>query len=253
MRTLDSFMVKVRRKETPFYARLHEWARAVRSLHMPVIPGLHHLLYAERRLRRTAWATVLRVAYYEPLFKTRCERVGKNLRLIGGLPLLMGNPIRLSIGDNVTLSGVTTFIGSKLIDDPLLDIGSDSYIGHQTTIVTGRGVHIGRHVLIASRVFIAGDDSHPLDPIARMRHEPPLPVDTKSVWIENGAWIGEGATVLKGVRVGYGAVVAAQAVVTKDVPPYTVVAGNPATVVKQLDWPRTAWSRPSEVAHDLGV
>ena len=253
MRTLDSLMVKVRRKETPFYARLHEWAGALRSIHMPVIPGLHHLLYAERRLRRTSWDTVLRVAYYEPLFKTRCERVGKNLRLIGGLPLLMGNPIRLSIGDNVTLSGVTTFVGSKLIDDPLLDIGSDSYIGHQTTIVTGRGVHIGRHVLIASRVFIAADDSHPLDPIARMRHEPPLPVDIKSVWIENGAWIGEGATILKGVRVGYGAVVAAQAVVTKDVQAYTVVAGNPATVVKQLDLSKTAWSRPSEVAHDLGV
>jgi acetyltransferase-like isoleucine patch superfamily enzyme len=253
MRTLDSLMVKVRRKETPFYARLHEWAGALRSIHMPVIPGLHHLLYAERRLRRTSWDTVLRVAYYEPLFKTRCERVGKNLRLIGGLPLLMGNPIRLTIGDNVTLSGVTTFVGSKLIDDPLLDIGSDSYIGHQTTIVTGRGVHIGRHVLIASRVFIAGDDSHPLDPIARMRHEPPLPVDIKSVWIENGAWIGEGATILKGVRVGYGAVVAAHAVVTKDVQAYTVVAGNPATVVKQLDLSKTAWSRPSEVAHDLGV
>ncbi|HKN88570.1 MAG TPA: hypothetical protein VJV04_17025, partial [Nitrospiraceae bacterium] len=82
---------------------------------------------------------------------------------------------------------------------------------------------------------------------------PPLPIDIKSVWIENGAWIGEGATVLKGVRVGYGAVVAAQAVVTKDVAPYTIVAGNPATVVKQLDQSRTAWSRPSEVVHDLGV
>ena len=255
MRAFDNFMVKVRRQETPFYARMYEWARALRSIHMPIIPGLHHLLYAERRLRRTAWDTVLRVAYYEPLFKTQCEHVGKNLRLIGGLPLLMGNPIRLIIGDNVTLSGVTTFVGTKLIDDPLLNIGSGSYIGHQTTIVTGRGVHIGRHVLIASRVFIAGDDSHPLDPIARMRHAPPLAMDIKSVWIEDGAWIGEGATVLKGVRVGYGAVVASQAVVTKDVPTYTVVAGNPATVVKQLNSAGTEWNRPSQAAqeHETGV
>jgi len=100
---------------------------------MPVILGLHHVLYAERRLRRTAWDTVLRIAYYEPLFKTQCERVGRNLRLIGGLPLLMGNPIRLIVGDSVTLSGVTTFVGTKLIDGPLLEIESDSYIGYQTT------------------------------------------------------------------------------------------------------------------------
>jgi acetyltransferase-like isoleucine patch superfamily enzyme len=248
MRALEYFMVKVRRKETPFYARVYEWAHLFRSIHMPVIPGLHHALYAERRLRRAIWGTVLRVAYYEPLFKTRCERVGKNLRLIGGLPLLMGNPIRLIVEDNVTLSGVTTFVGTKLIDDPLLEIGSDSYIGYQTTIVTGRGIHIGRHVLIANRVFIAGDDSHPLDPTARMRNAPPLLRDIKSVWIEDGAWIGDNATVLKGVRVGKAAVVSAHAVVTKDVPPYTVVAGNPAKVIKQLDMSGTKWSRPSEVS-----
>ena len=253
MRAIEYFMVNVRRQETPFYTRLYEWARRLRSFHMPVIPGLYHVLYAERRLRRTMWDTVLRVAYYEPLFKTQCERAGKNLRVIGGLPLLMGNPIRLIVGDNVTVSGVTTFVGTKLVDDPLLEIGSDSYIGYQTTIITGRGVHIGRHVLIANHVFIAGDDSHPLDPAARMRNAPPLPMDIKSVWIEDGAWIGEGATVLKNVRVGYGAVVAAQAVVTKDVPPCTVVAGNPATVVKQLDMSGTAWSPPSEVAHGLGA
>ena len=73
------------------------------------------------------------------------------------------------------------------------------------------------------------------------------------MWIEDGAWIGEGSTILKGVRVGYGAVVAAQAVVTKDVPPYTVVAGNPAKVVKQLDMSGTPAARPSEVAHGVGV
>jgi acetyltransferase-like isoleucine patch superfamily enzyme len=56
----------------------------------------------------------------------------------------------------------------------------------------------------------------------------------KDAWIEDGAWICEYATVLKGVRVGKGAVVGAHAVVTKDVPPYTLVVGNPARVVKHL-------------------
>ena len=140
----------------------------------------------------------------------------------------------LLLGDHVTISGVTTFVGIKLVSRPVLKIGSGSYIGYQTGIVTGRGVYIGRHVLIANRVFIAVEDSHPLDPIARMRNEPPRLEDLKSIWIEAHAWIGEGATILKGVRVGQAAVVAAHAVVTKDVPSYTVVDGNPASVVKLL-------------------
>jgi acetyltransferase-like isoleucine patch superfamily enzyme len=231
---LDNFMVNVRRRESPFYAHLYRLAKAVRKIHMPVIPGVHYLLYNERRLRLAAWRAFVRVVYYEPLFKTRCARVGTNLHLIGGIPLLMGNPIHLIIGDDVTISGVTTFVGSKLVSRPVLEIGSGSYIGYQTGIVTGRGVYIGRHVLIANRVFIAAEDNHPLEPIARMKNEPPRLEDIKSIWIEDHVWIGEGATILKGVRVGQAAVVAAHAVVTKDVPSYSVVAGNPASVVKLL-------------------
>lgn len=234
MQAIDRIFVKIRRRETPVYERLYRFAKWISSIHMPVIPGLHHVLYDEWRLRRALWDHIIRICYYEPLFKTRCTRVGNNLRLIGGIPLLMGNPIEITIGDDVTISGVTTFIGSKMVARPVLEIGSGSYIGYQTGIVTGHGVHIGRHVLIANRVFIAAEDNHPLDPIARMRHLPPRPEDVKSIWIEDGAWIGEGATVLKGVRVGYGAVVGAHAVVTNDVPPCSVVAGNPARVVKRL-------------------
>jgi acetyltransferase-like isoleucine patch superfamily enzyme len=181
------------------------------------------------------WNNFLRVLYYEPMFKTRCERVGRNFRLIGGIPLLMGNPMRIRIGDDVTISGVTTFVGSKIADSPFLDIGSGTHIGYQTAIVTGRGVHIGQHVLIANRVFIAADDLHPIDAVARRSNRPPAPEDVREIWIEDDAWIGEGATVLKGVRIGKGAVVGAQAVVTKDVSAYTIVAGNPARVVKTLE------------------
>jgi acetyltransferase-like isoleucine patch superfamily enzyme len=234
MRALDELMVKVRRRETPLYARLYQWAKAVRSVHMPVIPGVHHLLYEERRVRHAVVKGLLRVLYYEPLFKTQCERVGRNLRIIGGLPQLLGSPIRITVGHDVTLSGVITVVGSKAARDPVLDIGDGSYIGYQTTIVTGRGIHIGRHVLIANRVVIAGDDSHPTDPVARRNGEPPAGQDVKSVWIDDDVWIADGAMILKGVQIGRGAVVAAKAVVTSDVPPSTVVAGNPARVVKEV-------------------
>lgn len=136
MQWLEHFMAKVRRRETPVYARLYEWAKGLRAIHMPVIPGLHHVLYEERRLRRFFWQTFLRVTYYEPLFKTRCKRVGRNLRISGGLPLLMGNPVRLRVGNDVTLCGVMTIVGSKLVMSPVVEIGDDSYLGYQVTIVS---------------------------------------------------------------------------------------------------------------------
>ena len=59
-------------------------------------------------------------------------------------------------------------------------------------------------------------------------------ITAEGIVIENDAWIGAGAIILDGVRVGQGAVVGAGAVVTRDVPPHTVVAGNPASVVKTI-------------------
>jgi acetyltransferase-like isoleucine patch superfamily enzyme len=191
-------------------------------------------LYHERYSRLSLLRTFLESFYYEPLFKSRCDAVGKNFRLIAGIPLLMGT-IRIRIGDSVTISGITTFVGSKMVDDPVLEIGSGSVIGHETGIYTGKGVHIGRGVFIAGRALIVADDGHPLDAGARSHNAPPHPEDIKEVWIEDGAWIGDGAVILKGVRIGRGVVVKPQAVVTKSVPPYTVVAGNPAQVIENLE------------------
>jgi acetyltransferase-like isoleucine patch superfamily enzyme len=231
---IDRLLLYIRRRETPLAERAYRLGKAARGISMPVIPGLHQALYQERRLRLTLWQNILRIVYWEPLFKSQCEQVGCNLRLLGGIPQLMGARIRIYIGDDVAISGVTTFVGSKMADAPVLAIGHGSSIGYQTSIITGHGVYIGNHVLIGNRVFLAGDDSHPLDPVERAANRPPRQEDVRGVWIEDGVWVGEGATILKGVHVGKGSVVGAHAVVTRDVPPYSVVAGNPARIVKRI-------------------
>jgi acetyltransferase-like isoleucine patch superfamily enzyme len=234
MNVINRLKIKVRRRESPFYDAAYRMVRAMQQFHVPVIRGLHSALYFERQARLSLWQNFLRVFYYEPLFKSQCECVGRNLRVIGGVPLLHGRTIRIRIGDNVEISGVTTFSGSTSAHDPVLQIGTGSRIGYQTTIVTGQGVYIGQHVTIAFRVFIAGSDNHPNDPIARQHDLPPNDEDIKSVVIEDLAIIYQNATILKGVRIGKGAIVGAGTVVTKDVPPHTIVAGNPARVVKIL-------------------
>ena len=130
---------------------------------VPVIPFVHRLLFYERLVRLSVFFK------YEPLFKTCCKRVGLNLHVVGGVPQVIGK-VLIRLDDNVTMSGVTTFVGSKMAGCPGIEIGTGSRIGYQTTTVTGHGIHIGKHVWIANRVFIVGADGHPLDVQVRMEN-----------------------------------------------------------------------------------
>ncbi len=122
--------------------------------------------------------------------------------------------------------------------------GRWSYLGHGSRIWSQESVEIGDHVLIAHLVDIHDTNSHPIGHEARRadierilggkEYIPTDLVETAPVVIEDDVWIGFKASILKGVRIGRGAIVAAGAVVTKDVPPFTLVAGNPARVIREL-------------------
>lgn len=101
-----------------------------------------------------------------------------------------------------------------------------------TAIVSQIGVTIGRKVLFGPGVVIMDCDGHPVD-----RRLPDTAENQKRapVVIEDHAWIGFGAVIMKGVTIGHHAVVAAQAVVTRDVPPHGVVGGNPARLIKVIE------------------
>jgi acetyltransferase-like isoleucine patch superfamily enzyme len=107
-------------------------------------------------------------------------------------------------------------------------------------------IEIGAYCLISWNVGIADSDFHPLEPAQRridatalapyFKDRPPRPkLRTAPVIISDNVWIGMNATILKGVTIGENSVVAAGSVVTKSIPPNTVVAGNPAVPVKEFD------------------
>jgi acetyltransferase-like isoleucine patch superfamily enzyme len=112
-------------------------------------------------------------------------------------------------------------------------------------IMAEEKIEIGSHCLISWNIGIADSDFHPLEPAQRLidaqalapyfKDRPPRPkLKIAPVKIGDNVWVGMNAVILKGVTIGENSVVAAGSVVTKSVPPNTVVAGNPAVIVRQL-------------------
>ncbi len=129
----------------------------------------------------------------------------------------------------------------------VLVIGNDVQLNDSVHIGAVELVEIGDHTLIASRVFIT-DHSHGVydQPDAGSRPEV-IPVDrpivARPVRIGRNVWLGEQVCILPGVTIGEGAVVGANSVVTQDVPPRTIAAGNPARVIRRFDDATGQWLR----------
>lgn len=222
---LNELVLKIRRRESPFHDRLYRIAKAVKRFEVPPVRPVYRLLSWERSLRLTCWHTLARVFYHTPIFKLRCRQVGKGLYLIGGMPLVMGH-LRLNIGNDVIIHGVSTLIGAKVFDEPTLHVGSNTHLGYQLIVNVGCDVTIGDNVLVGDRVSILSYDGHPANPAER--HLPAPKETSKPIVIGNNVWIGSNCTILKGVTIGEGSVIANGSVVTAKVPPNALAIGNPA-------------------------
>lgn len=130
-----------------------------------------------------------------------------------------------AVGRGVRICSSVTILGPGR-----LEIGDDTWVGPQVLIVSGSCVRIGRCVDIAPKVFI-GTGTH--QPDAEGKHSAGSGIN-RDVVIGDGVWLGVCSTILPGISIGHKAVVAAGAVVTRDVPEMKVVGGIPAEILKDL-------------------
>ena len=175
---------------------------------------------------------------YSEWIKHEFQSCGSNC-VFGGFSILCGAKhihlgSNLYIGKDVVWEVYDEFRGQTFT--PVLSFGDGSSFGDGGHITCINRVTVGNGVRIGRKVFIT-DNSHGASERALLDTAPNLrPLVSKGpVVIDDYAWIGEMACILPGVKIGRGAIVGANAVVTHDVPPYTLVAGNPAHVVKSLD------------------
>lgn len=134
-------------------------------------------------------------------------------------------------GEDVFLGRGTRLIGAKNIS-----IGNSVSIGENSVLMTTKAkIYIGNHVMTGPGItMISGD--HRTDVVGKYMNaikevEKGDKYD-KDIVLEGDNWLGANSTILKGVTIGYGAVVGAGSLVVKDIPPFSIVGGNPAKVIK---------------------
>lgn len=146
--------------------------------------------------------------------------------------------------DDITIGANSACLGElfTLAKGGRIDIGSTSFVGPGTRIWSGCSISIGNYVLISHNVNIFDNISHSLSAperrveldvlLPRLRHQPhDFDLKARPLVVEDDVWIGCGAIVIGGLHIGRGAIVGAGAVVTKDVPPFSVVVGNPMKIL----------------------
>ena len=157
-------------------------------------------------------------------------RLGANVRVRGRVSVQ--NYGRIRIGERVHFISTTVRTELVAFEGGELLIGARTFVNYGCSLAATGRVSIGADCLLGPYVNITDNAFHDL----RDRARQPEP---RPVIIGNGVWIGVRAIILPGVTVGDGAVIGAGSVVTKDVPPNGVVAGNPARLLRVLDSEQT--------------
>ncbi|KEQ30945.1 acetyltransferase [Pedobacter antarcticus 4BY] len=185
------------------------------------------------------------------------EQIGVFERLRSGEPIRLSDPeyykINEVVGRTIKLSQLlntatdvnsirdclSEIIGVRIDDSTtifapfytnfgkFISIGKNVFINHACSFLDMGGITIEDDVLIGPKVNLI-TENHPLDPGDRKA------LLTKPIIIKRNAWIGAGATILPGVTIGENSVVAAGAVVSRDVPPNIVVGGVPAKIIRSI-------------------
>jgi acetyltransferase-like isoleucine patch superfamily enzyme len=184
----------------------------------------------------------------EPHFKSHCARYGARLRTGCYLHYVTGSG-DIEVGDDVTLDGLVTIaFAARFADRPTLVLGDRTLVGHHARFTVGKRITLGSDVLVSPRVIVFDSPGHPSDPDRRRAGLPPDEDDVRPVTIEDNVFIGTQALVGVGVTIGENSVVAAGSVVLGDVPPNSVVAGNPARKIGVLRRGDAAEARAAAIA-----
>lgn len=181
----------------------------------------------------------MKILYYTEAFRVRIYSFWIRLRLPCCHRQVLFTSVREITGEkNISINRKTFFGANTRLacwGEGTIRIGDSCSFGDNNYLTAANNISIGSHLLTGNNVLIT-DNSHGRI-VPDELHLPPIEREIYSkgaVHIGNKVWIGNNVCIMPGVTIGHGAIIGANAVVTHDVPPYSVVAGNPARIIKQF-------------------
>lgn len=186
------------------------------------------------RNRLSSYYNRLRLLLYGVKYGRNCVIHGKMyIKLFPSAIVSIGDDFYFSSGWNVNALCTNKRGAFYATDNAEIKVGNN--VGMSSPVLwTHNAITIGDNVKIGANSILIDTDSHSLD--YRMRRSPMTDGGKSApIVVEDDVLIGANCIILKGVRIGARSVVGAGSVVTKDVPPDTIVAGNPAKVVRHID------------------
>lgn len=184
------------------------------------------------------WINELFSLIYSLWISKQFAHIGKHVHFYGKLTLAGASYIHIqdqsTFGYGCILTAWDRYREQKL--SPNINIGEDSHFGEYNHITAINSISIGNGVLTGRWVTIT-DNAHGRSSYEDLCIKPHLrDVYSKGpVIIEDNVWIGDKVSIMPNVIIGKSSIIAANSVVTKNVPPYSVVAGNPAKIIKSLN------------------
>lgn len=208
--------------------------RLIFSTIQPVGPTKHLLssLAHASFYAREAFEWGRRSLVATPMFLSQCHSYGDNIS-VDRIPYINGTP-HIELGSNIRVSGLIGIAASSK-GTPSLIISDGVFIGHGSTFAIASRITIGKYASIGGGCYIADTEGHdhynPQKPIWEV---PAGDGAISPVTIEDGVQISRNCMILKGVTIGARSVIGAGSVVRSDIPPDSIVMGNPARVVKKM-------------------
>lgn len=184
----------------------------------------------------------IRAVFFRLLFSRRFARWGKRSFVIA--PVSIERPENIELGDNVYVaahSALSAFPHTGAERCRLI-IGDGSKVGRFNHFYATTHVELGKKVLTANGVYIS-DNRHGFERTDQPIVDQPI-VQLATTYIGDGTWIGHNAAIY-GVRVGRNCVIGANAVVTRDIPDFSIAVGVPARVIKRFDPETARWRNTS--------
>lgn len=253
---------------------LNKWHRLFESLSVALLgwmPGklgtiLRHQVYA-KLFRRIGNASSIEkgVRFY----RLKNIELGDNVSIAQGCSfissddggrIILNSRVCLQDGVRIQCSGKQgeVLLQSQVVLDRGVDINScedgqikicrETYVAPYTCIAGPGSIHIGEYCMIASHCGIYANSHIFTDRSRPIRLQGEM---TEGIVIEDDCWLGTGVKVLDGVRIGHGCVIGAGAVVTKDIPPYSIAVGVPAKIIGTRDGVKLSETSQSEHSSNL--